>query len=242
MCYLQKIKLKDEVKFMKKKLLVIGATVVLAMTSLTGCGSKDTSGGTTSEEATVSSVADTTEETTAEETTAEEVTTEEICAFDDNAFFSSFKYQGNGFQAYKEGNEFVCGDYTFIQDDINPDVFRCELSETDSLVLTSLVTDEDLFTSNVDSFVSSAPYNYSYERTGDVVEFTNSDGKKVKVFFAKVSENKEDGVSWNSIILAIDNGVSIEVGTHLFSGGVEITQDEFEKFLPLTEGWISNRQ
>lgn len=225
---------------MRKKLLVIGATVVLAMSALTGCGSKDSSGGTSSEEVTVTDIADTTEETT-----VDEVTTEEVSAFDSNAFFTSFNCQGNGFEAYKVGNEFVCGNYTFKTMDTNPNACECILSETDSLTLSAFGTNEDLFTSDVDSFtVCNVSSSVSYERTGDIMEFTNSEGNKVKMFFA-TNVNATDSIYGrcvNSIIIAIDNGITLKIGVYTYSSeDVEISQDEFEKFLPLTEGWVSNK-
>ncbi|MBO5238836.1 MAG: hypothetical protein J6B50_08685 [Lachnospiraceae bacterium] len=224
---------------MRKQFLVIGATVVLAMVSFTGCGSKSSSGDTISEEATVTDEADTTEEAT-----DEEVATEEITPFDAEAFFLSLNCQGNGFEAYKVGNEFVCGNYTFKTMDTNPNACECILSETDSLTLSAFGTNEDLFTSDVDSFtVCNVSSSVSYERTGDIMEFTNSEGNKVKMFFA-TNVNATDSIYGrcvNSIIIAIDNGITLKIGVYTHSSeDVEISQDEFEKFLPLTEGWIMN--
>lgn len=187
MCYLQKIKLKDEVKFMKKKLLVIGATVVLALASLTGCGGKDSSGGTSSEEATVSSVADTTEQTTTEEASSEveevtdgfnveELDDEELQAFLDkfNAS-SSLRFDiPDEKEGYKEGDEVVCGKYVFCVENHSA---KCKISDNQELRLYTNENDYsgiDLF-EGFDSFEVEENYDddsvftLTYVRTGDIL-------------------------------------------------------------------------
>ena len=223
---------------MRKKLLVIGATVVLALASLTGCGSKESTGGTTSEEATVTDVANTTEETT-----TEEVTTEEVATFNSGLVGFAFSYIDGGidainddvFKAYKEGDEFVCGEYVFTP--TNPDnmvKYTCDVDST-TWYLDPFYADTDLFSGNVDEFKCKLSGDMlQCKRNGDVIEFTNSDGNKVKMF--KILIYSLDGVEFDGgIVIAIDNGVSLRLA------GADISQDEFEKFLPLTEGWLTNR-
>lgn len=231
---------------MKKKFLVIGATVVLALASLTGCGSKESTGDTTSEEATVSSVADTTEETT-----TEEVTTEELSAFDEDACNSSFYFynQDSGLEAYLEGDEIVCGDFVFkferdsfiplayydgedylnSSSKISVGIFNISNRED---FLTTL--DVDLFNDDVSTFVyTERDDKMEFERTGDVVEFTNSDGNKVKIFPATLTFYG----THETIVIAMDNGINL----YLDYENIEISQDDYEQFLPLTEGWVTNQ-
>lgn len=71
-----------------------------------------------------------------------------------------------------------------------------------------------------------------YEQ-GIYFEFTNADGNKVKMYPVERTVSI-DGAVTKYVFIAVDNGVSME----LLSEGIEITQDEFEKFLPFTEGWV----
>lgn len=252
MCYLIKIKLKDEEKRMRKKVLVIGATVVLAMASMTGCGSKDSSGGTTSEEATVTDVESTdikvSEEASSEvkEVTdgfsIEEMDDETMQAYLDKFNASSLRFDiPDEKQGYKEGDEFVCGEYVFNATDyFYP---TCKISDNQELTAKVCIdyaseADIDLF-EGFDSFDVEANYDddsvftLTYVRTGDIVEFTNADGNKVKMYPVERTDSIGDAVT-KYVFIAVDNGVSME----LISEGIEITQDDFEKFLPLTEGWV----
>lgn len=221
---------------MRKKFLVIGATVILAMASLTGCGSKDSSGGTSSEEATVTDVAD-----TVEETTTEEVTTEEVAIFDEAHVGSSFSYVDGGidainedvFKAYKEGDEFVCGEYVFTPVLPKWRGYYCDVDST-TWYLYSFYADTDLFSDNVDEFKWNNGETYKCKRNGDIIELTNSDGNKVKMF-KFLWYNREGYESNGGIIIAIDNGVSLQLS------GADISQDDYEQFLPLTEGWVTNQ-
>lgn len=221
---------------MRKKFLVIGATVVLALSTLTGCGSKDSSGGTTSEEATVTDVADTTEETT-----TEEVTSEEVSAFDEDACNSSFHYLDTEFVAYKEGAEFVCGDYVFnVPIGSYP---TCTVGDGQEL---ALLTCDYASEKGIDYFEGFDSYEdevgegdyartLSYARTGDIIEFTNADGNKVKMYPVE----RTDSIGGNTdklVCIAVDNGISLM----LLTAGVEITQTDYELFLPLSEGWIKS--
>ena len=47
--------------------------------------------------------------------------------------------------------------------------------------------------------------------------------------------NREGHESNGGIIIAIDNGVSLQLS------GADISQDDYEQFLPLTEGWVTNQ-
>lgn len=231
---------------MRKKLLVIGATIVLAMASLTGCGSKESTGDTTSGEATVTDVAETTEEAT-----DEEVATEEVSLFDEDAYRSSFRFfnYDSGLEAYLEGDEIVCGDFIFkyeeesfipltyydgvdyMNSSSRMSVGRFNISNSEDFLTT---LDVDLFNDDVSTFVyTERDEKMEFERTGDVVEFTNSDGNKVKMFSATLTYYG----THDTIVIAVDN----EINLYIDYENVEISQDDYEQFLPLTEGWITNQ-
>lgn len=214
---------------MKKKFLVIGATVVLALSTLTGCGSKESTGDATSEEATVTDVAETTEETTVEEVTTEE--------YDLDAYNSSFSFSSGGgeFLAYKEGDEFVCGEYIF-EPGSSKSYYTYTASDSTTLNLFTVRTSDANFFEGFDAFEDSST-SESYVRTGDICEFTNADGNKVKMYSADCTDVANGGVVYKIVTIAIDNGITMM----LSSRDIEIAQDEFEKFLPLTEGWITNQ-
>ena len=231
---------------MRKKFLVIGATIVFALSALTGCGSKESTGDTTSEEAKVTDVADTTEETT-----TEEVTTEEVSVFDEDAYRSSFYFynQDSGLEAYLEGNEIVCGDFVFkyevdsfipltyydgedyMSSSSRMSVGRFNISNSEDFLTT---LDVDLFNDDVSTFVyTERDDKMEFERTGDVVEFTNADGNKVKMFPATLTFYG----THETIVITMDNGINLYIDYE----NVEISQDDYEQFLPLTEGWVTNQ-
>ena len=236
---------------MKKKFLVIGATVVLAVASLTGCGSKETTN--TSTEATVTDVESTDVKESEEESSEvegvndgfliDEMDDETMQAYLDKFNASSLRFDiPDEKQGYKEGDEFVCGEYVFNATDyFYP---TCKISDNQELTAKVCIdyaseADIDLF-EGFDSFeivYDDSENDYvntsSFVRTGDIVEFTNEDGNKVKMYPVERTESFT-GETSKLLFIAVDNGVSME----LISEGIEITQDDFEKFLPLTEGWV----
>lgn len=225
---------------MKKKFLVIGATVVLALSTLTGCGSKETSN--TSTEATVTDAESGIGKVAEKVSSEAEDTTEEVSAFDEDACNSSFHYLDTEFVAYKEGAEFVCGDYVFnVPIGSYP---TCTVGDGQELALLTCdyASEKGIdYFEGFDSYEDEVgegdyAYTFTYTRTGDTVEFTNADGNKIKMY--PVERTSSSGDESNKLVfITVDNGITLM----LLTTGVEITQDEFEKFLPLTEGWITNQ-
>lgn len=215
---------------MKKKFLVIGATVVLALASLTGCGSKETPNIST--EATVTDAESGIGKVAEKVSSEAEDTTEEVSAFDENAYSKSFHYTlSNGLRAYKEVTDLECAGYVFTISDSGSNL-NYEDDTSGSLSIGGVVIEADLINGDIDTFNG---IDDSYKRVGDIVEVTNSDGNKVRMFLTEYTPSGMSGWFNHVLILAVDNGIVIQVS---MVGGLEISQDDWESFVPITEGWI----
>lgn len=161
--------------------------------------------------------------------------------FNNSKFKATTKYG----MAYNLHDNFLCGDY-LIEPSTTGYAMYAESESGVSLSIDMLDTanhfqDVDFFEDKFDTITYDTGYNkINYELTGDVSEYINSEGVRVNMysFKADFSDTGEPHYGYG-IIIATENGIVLRV-LRASSGKTEIiNQDDFEMFLPLTEGWIT---
>ena len=167
-------------------------------------------------------------------------------AFNEEEFNNSkFKATTKYGMAYNLHDNFLCGDY-LIEPSTTGYAMYAESESGVSLSIDMLDTanhfqDVDFFEDKFDTITYDTGYNkINYELTGDVSEYINSEGVRVNMysFKADFSDTGEPHYGYG-IIIAMENGIVLRV-LRASSGKTEIiNQDDFEMFLPLTEGWIT---
>lgn len=175
---------------MRKKLLVIGATVVLAMTSITGCGKSNTTETSSEADATTESV---TSEEVASDTEAEEVVEEVV--EEDNTWF------GENNITFTEG-EVSAPCYSYTNEDgaidENMDVTQMEVTYSEPVIETS-EPDEN----------NNVTYTVTYDVTGEWVATMPADVQNINTYYQFLNYNFIDaytGTVFPSTDLTDDNG------------------------------------